>query len=88
MKSLAIFCALFLSTAHPSKKDQSSDLAQNNTPDKAAPSSFYANNQTTCPKTGDGGNKSQPGWENPEWWLFVIAVPTLSDYKEVKTSGG
>jgi hypothetical protein len=78
MKSLAISAVLLLSTvAHPSKKDQSSDLAQNNTPDKAAPSSFYVSNQTTYPKTGDGENKSQPPLKNPEWWLFAIAIPTL-----------
>jgi hypothetical protein len=78
MKSLAIFAALLLSTvAHPGKENQRANLTQNNTPDKTAPSSSYVSNQTTCPKAGDGYNKPQPPWKNPEWWLFAIAIPTL-----------
>jgi hypothetical protein len=69
--------SLSLAAQSPAKKQKGSDLSQYHGTNDASSGSFYAHNETSCPKQECAHNEPPVWWKHPEWWLFIVAVPTL-----------
>jgi hypothetical protein len=74
---LAILALALILPINPGKKNESPDLAQQNSANNGAPTVSLVNNQT-CPQNTDPPNAEPPHWyASPEWWLCILGVPTL-----------
>jgi hypothetical protein len=78
LKSLALIVLLAVTGIRDTgKKNDGSNLAENNGDNKASPTSTVINNQA-CPPDKDGTSAQSPSWYvSPEWWLCILGVPTL-----------
>jgi hypothetical protein len=76
LKILATLALLAL-VLNPGQKNKSSDLPQNNSSDNRAPTPSFVNNQTCYPNTETTKAESPHWYASPEWWLFILGVPTL-----------
>lgn len=78
MNALAVVVLLLSLAAYSlANKQKRSDLPQNNGVHDAVSGSFYAYNETARPNQKSANNESPVWWKRPEWWLFVLGVPTL-----------
>ena len=76
LKWLAILAFLAV-PVNPSQKDQRADLPKNNSNVQTAPAVSFVNNETSCPNTASSGTQPPHWYASPEWWLFILGVPTL-----------
>jgi hypothetical protein len=74
-----IFCTLIvLATGSSANKNGGSDLAETKGNDKPSPTVSIVNNQACAPDKDGRYTETPPPWyESPEWWLFILGVPTL-----------
>jgi hypothetical protein len=76
LKMLAILAILAL-PANSGKKDQRSDLPKDDCENHAAPAVSFVNNETSYPQRQAAKDESPNWYASPEWWLFILGVPTL-----------
>jgi hypothetical protein len=76
LKMLAILALLALAV-NPGQKNKSPDLSQKDSDDNGTPAFSFANNQTCYPNTETIKVESPHWYASPEWWLFILGVPTL-----------